>query len=97
MDLKTNSYLDEKSALLYIIDPDEGNIHISWEADGIILFFEHCPLNHPSSAIVIKESLDDYLDVIRNVNWINLYNIKRIDHRFDFKDALELEVRHVNK
>ena len=97
MILKSDLCIDEKSALLFIVEPEEDKIHISWEVDGQIIFFERIPINYPSSSLIVTENFDEYLDAIREVDWINENNVVRIDDRFDFKDALRKENNFVNK
>ena len=97
MILNSDLCIDEKSALLFIVEPEEDKVHISWEVDGQIIFFERIPINYPSSSLMISENFNEYLNAIREVSWINENNIVRIDKRFDFKDTLRKENNFVNK
>jgi hypothetical protein len=97
MILNSDLCIDEKSALLFIVEPKEDKVHISWEVDGQIIFFERIPINYPSSSLMISENFNEYLNAIWEVNWINENNIVRIDKRFDFKDTLRKENNFVNK
>ena len=97
MILKSDLCIEEKSALLFIVEPEENKVHISWEVNGQIIFFERIPINYPSSSLMITENFNEYLNAIREVNWINENNIVRIDKRFDFKNTLRKENNFVNK
>ena len=88
MILKSDLCIDEKSALLFIVEPEEDKVHISWKVDGQIISFERIPINYPSSSLMITENFDEYLNAIRDVDWINENNVVRIDDQFDFKNAL---------
>lgn len=89
MILKSDLCIDEKSALLFIVESEEDKVHISWEVDGQIIFFERIPTNYPSSSLMITENFNQYLDTIREMEWINENNVVKIDERFDFKNALK--------
>ena len=97
MILKSDLCIDEKSALLFVVEPEEDKVHISWEVDGQIISFERIPINYPSSSLMITENFNQYLDTIREVDWINENNVVKIDKRFDFKNALKKENNIVNK
>jgi len=97
MILNSDLCIDEKSALLFIVEPEEDKVHISWEVDGQIIFFERIPINYPSSSLMISENFNEYLNAIWEVNWINVNNVVRKDERFDFKNTLRKEKGFVNK
>lgn len=78
-------FLSEKDALVYV--KDEGDrIHISWiDNDNEVLVFEHIPENYPSTAHTKWETVTEYYNTIKDVDWI-MNNISKLD--FDYLQEL---------
>lgn len=64
------SYDDQKTALLYVVTK-EGWIHAAWEMmNETILVFEYIPVNYPSLVTCFWSDKKDYLQSIKEVDWI---------------------------
>lgn len=64
--------LTEKEGLLYVRTHDEHYIHQSFLlGDDHVIVFESIPVNYPSNALCIFNSIKDYLAAIKDVPWIN--------------------------
>ena len=89
---------DSKYPLLWSEDIHlDDYIHIAWEQkNGEVLSFESIPGNSPKISYVLWANTDDYIDAIKDVDWImDPDNIEKIDTDFKnkypdiFKDELE--------
>ena len=89
MKLDSGFIADEKSALLFIIKPEEEKLHISWEIKGEIIAFERIHINYPSSTLIVWKNFEEYLKAISPVGWIHKQNLVRKDDQFDFGSALK--------
>jgi hypothetical protein len=85
-------YLDDKSSLIYVVTM-ENYIHQSWMIDGQIVSYENIPENYPSGSLCLFESLEEYLEAIKEVSWINdeeyIIRHKLEDHGFPFIEEEE--------
>lgn len=89
MILASDLIADEKSALLFIVEPEEEKIHISWEIDREIIAFERIPINYPSSTLIVWKNFEEYLKAISTVSWIHEKNLIRKNDQFDFGNTLK--------
>ena len=65
--------LTNREGLLYCRNTEDA-IHQSWQlADGKVIVFESIPINYPSNALIVYENIDEYIESIREVDWINDY------------------------
>lgn len=65
-------YLSSRDCLLQVNCFEESYVHQSWLLpDGKVISFEDIPDNYPSGSLAIWESVDDYIDGIAEVGWIN--------------------------
>ena len=65
-------YMDEKVGLLSVRNADGTMIHLSWKTkEGRIIVFESNLEDYPASALLVFSDLEEYMDKIRNVSWIN--------------------------
>lgn len=65
------AYQDQKSGLL-TVSTESGNIHQSYLTDeGYVVVFEFIPCNFPASAMAVYENLEEYVESIQNISWVN--------------------------
>lgn len=65
------SLLDDKDSLLLVTAPYDGYIHQSWLIEGRVVSFEHIPENYPSGGLMVSQSIEEYIEAIKEVSWIN--------------------------
>jgi hypothetical protein len=64
-------FLDSRDCILQVHTFND-NIHQSWTlSDGKVISFENIPENYPSGSLCIWDSMDDYIDAISDVDWLN--------------------------
>ena len=69
--IDVETYLDEKRALLDIEKSEIGKVHRSVPTNGDeIIAYEEIAENDPSWAILVFDDAEEYLEEIRNVDWI---------------------------
>lgn len=85
MILNSEFIADEKSALLFIVEPEEQKVHISWEINGEIIAFERIPVNYPTSTLIVWKNRKEYLKAISLVDWINEENLVMKDDGFEIR------------
>lgn len=72
MNIDIPQYLTEKEGLVYVRTHDENNLHQSFLLeDGQVLVFESLPNNYPSNALCVFETIENYLEAIQEIEWIN--------------------------
>jgi len=70
VDVKIPGFMGDKSALVDVETAD-GCKHISWElGGGKIISFEVIPDNYPSTSVCIWNSIDEYIEGIKSIDWI---------------------------
>lgn len=68
-------YLDDKCCLLKVETEIDQYVHQSWLLpEGQVISYENIPTNYPSGSLVVWESLEEYIDTIKDVEWINNEN-----------------------
>ncbi len=64
-------YLDSRDCLLQIHSMSD-YIHQSWLLhNGEVICFENIPDNYPSGTLTLWASIDEYLEAVADVGWIN--------------------------
>lgn len=75
VDIKMLRLIESKQALVNVITEDMGYIHASAVVKGDnntnkVLSFEYIPVNYPQWSFLVFDSLKEYYDAIKDVDWI---------------------------
>lgn len=64
-------YNDRKSCFIMGEQPDEAFLHMSWLLDdNSVIVFENTQGDDPPEALMIHDSIEDYFDSIKHLEWL---------------------------
>ena len=67
-------YFDSKSALLQLVTVND-YIHESWLLpSGKVIYYEYIPYTYPAGSLRVVESIEEYIQKIKDTTWINDYD-----------------------
>ncbi|GGA80132.1 hypothetical protein [Ornithinibacillus halotolerans] len=85
INVNLSKYMDEKTGLLTVREWDNSKIHQSWKInEGRIIVFESNLEDFPANALLLFEDIDEYIEAIKDVRWINCEDFI-INHSEDFR------------